>query len=387
MTYRGGFFLDFSQRVCYNDGNNHFELWPFSNLAQSSELLLNLPIKVGKEVTIRKEEKGMDKILRNSPAEATICELLTAHLLVWIDRHRDIKTQADDYIINHYIPTAQRVATMLAPNSAMAQLAALTHEMGRIGQMFARGHFNDNIPYDSADHHDIGARNFIQEADRALLQTGEIHPDEFKASAQRGVIYQISQTALLHGQQHDQRLAKNFATLDPETARLVDITTKISEITNGTQSPRYFLYESQYDLRCARLGGSITDSFSTEVRPEIFRKLLYPEEAFPVEDCQTYAEYAIYQTWRTIRSLQNPHTHDITKQLLSEQTVVCCIPRPGTKHQMRAMRRCHNVIAAYAYIYNQLLDWQTSGRVRQILSDYYRHGNIDPAHFEQVSGN
>ena len=304
--------------------------------------------------------------------EYKICERLSKYLL---DKHEQQRREfADDpdmlFKLNVHFPTVYCVAQKIAPDNETIQLAALYHDYGRVIQFKKNGNFNNHEVGSSEDHHVAGYKQFLKDIPE-IFKNEDIPPFAIQKSLESGTIYKISKTILLHGL-NGKAFDEEFAKLDDETNHVVEIISQIDDIANGTQCVEYLLKEAQEHAKNVSHGGFIPDENENLkiVSPrvmELFRKNIpFDRNA----ECKTYADYCIFGASLATRSLKNPTTYNITREMVSVPTVV-------RQHSIidgedvLVSKKFDSAMEAFEYIFSIQMEEADAKEAYSILSKCY----------------
>lgn len=312
------------------------------------------------------------------PFEHEMCEKLTHKLL---DDHELQRLEFADnpdmlFKLNVHFPSVYHVAKTIAPDDEVVHLAALYHDYGRVFQYRRNGDFNDRGKGSDEDHHVVGYRHFLEDASSLLERKGVASKIAIEESKSAGLIYRVSQAILLHGLR-GKAFEERFASLDPETARVVDIVSQIDDIANGTQCVGYLLREGQEHAKNVSNGGFIPDENegSRAVSPKVMDLFRASDSFDRNAECKTYPDYYLFGAFLATRSLKNPETREITKEMMSLPITVAQYEQINGERVLTS-RKFDSSMDAFKYIFDTQLDEKDAREAFSILSDYFEYGEV-----------
>ena len=307
------------------------------------------------------------------PFEHEICDRLSSYLLNKNEQERREFADNPDMLfkLNVHFPSVYEVVKKLVPGDEVAALAALYHDYGRVIQYRKNGDFNDRGIGSDEDHHVVGYRHFLQDAPKILSADENIPSLAIDEDVRSGVIHKASKAILLHGLK-GKAFAEEFAELDEETSRIVEIVSQVDDIANGTQCVEYILRESQEHAKNASRGGFIPDENQDlkTVTPKVMDLFRESTSFNRNAECKTYPDYCIFGAFLATRSLKNPATHDIAHEMMSIPTTVAEHSNVDGEDVI-VNRHFENAMEAFKYIFYTQMEEKDAEEAYSILSKYY----------------
>ena len=305
-----------------------------------------------------------------------ICEELITHLLTEHESQRLQFKESPDvcYKLNVHFPSVYEISKRIAPEDFITQTAALYHDYGRIPQFELKGDFNDGTLGSEQDHHVIGYHAFLEDAPKILESCSDFTPLIINDSAKSGAISIIAKTIKLHGLR-GKAFPEDFQNLTEEEARAVDLVSQIDDIANGVQCVGYLLREGQEQKKNQSNGGFIPDENATskKVSPKVM-ELFRESTAFNRNaECKTYPDYYLFGAFLATRSLKNPATRELTKELMS-------LPTSVMEHEIidgqdaLVSKKFASSIEAFEYIFRTQMEEKDANEAYNILLSYYHTG-------------
>ena len=307
------------------------------------------------------------------PFEHEICEKLSNFLLDKQEQERLEFANNPDMLfkLNVHFPSVYNVSKKVAPGDEIVHLAALYHDYGRVIQYRKHGDFNDRGVGSDEDHHVVGYKHFLQDIPMIFGDAKDIPSFAINEDMYQGAIYKASKAILLHGLK-GKAFDDEFANLDEDTSRVVEIVSQIDDIANGTQCVEYILRESQEHAKNASRGGFIPDENQDlrTVTPKVMDLFRESTSFNRNAECKTYPDYCIFGAFLATRSLKNPATHDITHEMMSVPTTV-------TEHasidgeDVLVSKHFDSAMEAFKYIFYTQMEEKDAEEAYSILSKYY----------------
>lgn len=307
-----------------------------------------------------------------------ICETATAHLL---SVHEAQRVQFRDNLdamfkLNVHFPSVYEISRKIAPSDPIVQTAALYHDYGRMRQLETKGDFNDGGIGSEQDHHIIGYNAFLEDIPAILSSDQDTPKLAIDDSLKSGALHTIAKAIKLHGLK-GKAFEEDFAALTEREAQVVDIVSQIDDIANGTQCVGYLLREGQERKKNQSAGGFIPDenADSRAVTPEVMGLFRESTTFNRNAECKTYPDYYIFGAFLATRSLKNPDTREITKELLSLPITIMQHENIDG-HDMIINRPFDSSLAAFKYIFDTQMGPEDATTAYKVLSDYYNYGHL-----------
>lgn len=305
-----------------------------------------------------------------------ICETLTSHLLEKFESDRLKYKESPDvsYKLNVHFPSVYEISKKMAPDDIVVQTAALYHDYGRVPQFEQKGDFNDGALGSEQDHHVIGYKAFLEDVPRILGSNPDLSPLIVSGNSQSGAIRTIAQTIKLHGLR-GKAFAEDFEALNEQESRAVDLVSQIDDIANGVQCVGYLLREGQEQKKNQSNGGFIPDEnvSSRAVSPKVMELFRESTTFNRNAECKTYPDYYIFGAFLATRSLKNPATHELTKELMSLPTSVIQHETIDGKDTL-VSKKFDSSVGAFEYIFRTQMEEKDADEACRILSSYYHTG-------------
>jgi hypothetical protein len=230
-----------------------------------------------------------------------------------------------------HIKRVQELTEKIAPNDALAPVAAKFHDIGRFEQYKLLGKFDDG----QLLHH-ISGEDTIS---RCLFKK------ELEKSGELDIVRDVVQ---FHGRV---QFMPHIENLPDEVRQMVDIISRADDLDNGFEAVTYLEREARDDVKSYKKNSPDMDmkAVSKDVM-DFFEK---GEKFDKMVHCKTYADYILFAAVLSIQSLKGPD-HDVAK-------IGMMMPRGNYE----------NALEGYKDLFTRLINKEDGEKAYKILKGFY----------------